>query len=1214
MKNRSRSILPLSVCALALSVVATAPAFGLQLTQDGAAAGVIVHNGNTDVAPRMKRRILGVHRDTIQPAVQELQDYLETMTGAELPLVASLEEAGDRPAIVLEVIAGARLPQASDADTGKQAYHIKTEGNRLFLRAANDLSLYNAVYGFLEDHLGCHFYSYRLRRGGHGASYYEGPGYEVVPERPTLEIEEIDDFQEPALASRGLIFRMGGFPWILKNRAIGVGGNTSGARASGHTMYKWINPKDEQVWTHTSEGRKRVTKEGLLEAHPEFFPMNKHGKRKPDTWNMGICGTAEELPGHLAERIIESMGDKPKDASALLGIGQGDGFQGCHCPDCRKLVHEQGSEAAPLIHMFNQTLDIVNEQYPNVEIITFCYFNSLEAPKKMKAHENLWINVVSSARSKNAAGDQMGPIQNNPGNADYERALKEWPHVAPDRVTVWHWDTYRAEWPSMFYIDDNVRYMVDCGVYGINPQTCGGPWDQLINWVYMRLAWNPDLDGDKLVMQYVKDIYGEAAAPHVYAYLQRGKRAYEDALWNPSAVRWSGWTRITMDKLFPESVRDEMVALMDKALAACEKNGTKEQIAELRSARADSIDKVVMEAANRIGPWGMVKYEGHNWFVPGASKHVPAIVQSNKELRTNNLAWITRYTRNKGGPVTELGGKGMRAVVCPALGGQLVSAVQAKSGTELLHARSAEAGYKDLFGTIHTQAWLPVTEKHANARAELQPTDGGWANVWTDFKTSKSFLKELTGGRARELRTETILAGKKFTTDNTLHRTVALAEDGLVVERSYTGSAKTPGQFSTRWRLAMPHPDKSRLTVSGGGIKELMDLRYAEPGGIRMVKAGERPPGYEGLDAMDEKWDAVKAVSDAQVVEFEVTEDEGTLEILLDRGDGQAAVVATPADGWSALKIKPVIGEHYVELILVGAPVEADGDRVESLSLPTQTLSAKAVPPAEAVADEAQPDPRIRVTGENTAVNEADGAELVWIPAGAFPRGSDSDNAGADEQPVRDIHLDGYWVYKYPVTVGQYKAYCRAKEIEFKPPWPQNMKANPEGDPDTYAVTVNWFDARNYAKWVAGDLPTEAQWEKAARGSDGREYPWGDEYDPAKCVSMENTLYEFNEGFRPVGSHPEGASPYGVMDMAGNVLEWTRDWYRYEYYAESPDANPTGPKHGANKVVRGGSSLYDWRFNRSAARFVQPPTVDNWTGVGFRVVLDANKDGSPKAE
>jgi hypothetical protein len=238
-------------------------------------------------------------------------------------------------------------------------------------------------------------------------------------------------------------------------------------------------------------------------------------------------------------------------------------------------------------------------------VITFAYFETLDAPKTLKPHPNLWINVVSSARSQNMAGDQMGLIAGNPANRDYARALQQWPRIAPGRVTVWHWDSFRAEWPSMFYVAENLRYMHQCGVYGVNPQFCGGPWVDLLAWLYLKLAWNPDQDADKLIRQFCEDNYGKEAAEHVWDYLKLAQRGYEDSLHVPSAVRWSGWTPTLRMKLFPPSLIDEMTAAMDRATAAAEKAGDRERLTNLIAARGQSLDVVLLNSIATEGqPWG----------------------------------------------------------------------------------------------------------------------------------------------------------------------------------------------------------------------------------------------------------------------------------------------------------------------------------------------------------------------------------------------------------------------------------------------------------------------------------------------------------------------------------------------------------------------------------------------------------------------------------
>jgi len=1153
----------------------------VEIATDGQPVAAIVHNGHTAVSPQIPEKPLGVQAGIIPPAVEELQSYLKQITGAELPMVASLEDAGDRPAIVFEL--ARRVPGASRGPTGEQAYRIATEENRITITAANVLGLHNAVYGFLEDHLGCRFYTHRREYHRHGVRRYAGPGFEVVPQRASLTIRPIDDFQEPAFASRGLIFQMGSYPWVLKNRGIGDGDHTSGARAAGHNFYHLLPPEDVK--------RRGEVIEGLFAEHPEFYPMTKDGRRQPDKWNMGICGTAEKLPEYLARAII---GDRPEDFSGVVAAAQGDGFVGCHCEACRKLVEREQSEAAPLILALNRTLDIVEKTHPKLQVITFAYFNSLDAPASLKPHNNLWINVVSSAHSKNMAGDQMGPIQDNPANRDYARALKQWPRIAPNRVTVWHWDTYRAEWPSMFYVAENLRYMHECGIYGINPQQCGGPWDQLLQWLYMKLAWNPDADADALIRQFLADNYGEAAAPHVWEYLKVGRQAYEDSLHVPSAVRWTGWTRTTMQKLFHADVREKMIAAMDHAQAAAQRLATEQQQANLMEARGESLDRVVLQAAGYHGSWGPARcaQDGKHWYVAAADPDVPACLM--RARRGKGMIQAAEHARKSGGPLVKIRAKAFTAAVCPGLSGQITSLVDKRTGCELLHAHGTEAGYQDDFDGVPVQLWLPMTGLEKDSRARRIRDEADWATLWSDFNNPHD----------DRLYTEVIFSPKEFDPGNYIHRTVQVTDNGLQIERTYSGERVSSEAISTHWRLALPESRKAKVSVRGGGIKELLDLRYAKPGGIRFVKAGQRPPGYEGLDAMDEKWDAITAVPDADPIELPLSDHGGQVEVQLDRGDGAAVVLTTPAAGWKAVRLTPRVGENRLEVTLVGTWPEAEADRLENFALPVQRLHTKSVPPGEEVpAENDGAPPRIRITGVNTAVNEVDDAELVWIPAGSFIRGSEAEVAGGDEGPQHEVYLDGYWVYKHPVTLGQYRKFCKATGREFEPMWGQSMHAEPVGNPNDYAVQVSWYDARDYARWAKAGLPSEAQWEKAARGTNGRAYPWGDNWDPTRCVSMENTIYRFDEGFRPVGSYPEGASPYGAMDMAGNVWEWVADWYDFDYYDGAPARNPAGPTTGSFKVLRGGSSLYDERFSRTTARFLAPPETKDWTPIGFRCVI-----------
>ena len=193
-------------------------------------------------------------------------------------------------------------------------------------------------------------------------------------------------------------------------------------------------------------------------------------------------------------------------------------------------------------------------------------------------------------------------------------------------------------------------------------------------------------------------------------------------------------------------------------------------------------------------------------------------------------------------------------------------------------------------------------------------------------------------------------------------------------------------------------------------------------------------------------------------------------------------------------------------------------------------------------------------------VRPADGMVMVRIPAGEFVMGDD-EAAAPTERPQHLVSLDAYWIDRLEVTNAQYRLCVKAGSCEEPRSW---TDVNFNGD-DQPAV-VPWDSADAYCTWAGARLPTEAEWEKAARGTDGRKWPWGNTFEANRAnISGEEDGYGFTA---PVGSFPEDTSPYGVLDVAGNATEWVADWWDAEYYSHSPERNPAGPPAGDQKVHR----------------------------------------------
>ena len=280
-------------------------------------------------------------------------------------------------------------------------------------------------------------------------------------------------------------------------------------------------------------------------------------------------------------------------------------------------------------------------------------------------------------------------------------------------------------------------------------------------------------------------------------------------------------------------------------------------------------------------------------------------------------------------------------------------------------------------------------------------------------------------------------------------------------------------------------------------------------------------------------------------------------------------------------------------------PVEAKLEAIplEGIELKAEALVAKHVEVREPTRGEAKmPAANVQTWG---------GVEFIRIPAGKFLMGSKDDNqlASDGEKPQHTIEiLDDYWLARYPVTNDQFAKFVEEAAYKF------SLEKNWKKKADHPVVKMSWHDAMAYCKWLdetlRGEikdmqvrLPTEAEWEKAARGEYGNEWPWGNEFDKNKCNSSEGE----KKGTTPAGAYsPQGDSPYGVADMVGNVWEWGHSLYKsYPYVAD--DGREDELASGA-RVLRGGSFRYSQGFARCAFRDFFDP-FDRSVFIGFRVVV-----------
>jgi formylglycine-generating enzyme required for sulfatase activity len=254
------------------------------------------------------------------------------------------------------------------------------------------------------------------------------------------------------------------------------------------------------------------------------------------------------------------------------------------------------------------------------------------------------------------------------------------------------------------------------------------------------------------------------------------------------------------------------------------------------------------------------------------------------------------------------------------------------------------------------------------------------------------------------------------------------------------------------------------------------------------------------------------------------------------------------------------------------------------------------VPPGTVALADVPPTPTVPVAGA-TRVWDSDGSVMVYVPEGEFTMGSPEGEGWPDEHPQHTVYVSAFWIDRMEVTNRQYRQCVDSGGC----PLPRSCDVGNLTYSDPYKAEhpvgcVTWIEARTFCQWAGKDLPTEAEWEKAARGTEGNIYPWGNEWDATKC----NTSESGNIGSTPVGTFsPAGDSMYGCADMAGNVWEWVADWYDARYYEGGVYRDPTGSEEGKWRGLRGGSWSYGNMRARSTHRGWGDP-AESREPTGFR--------------
>ena len=545
-----------------------------QVMKGKPAALVIAENGRTAY------RIV-IPRDATpsqEYAADELQRFIKEMSGARLPVVTDGEKPAGR-----EILLGnnSRLPglgiSVDWARLGKEGCLLRTAGNNLVIAGSPERGTLYGVYALLEDHWGCRWYT---------------SDASLVPRREKLILPGLDETIVPRLEYREVFWTEAfGGDWAARNRLNSANASLEEGHG-GKIAYKGF--------VHTMDG---LVPADLFDAHPEYFAMRDGKRRKDDSQR---CLTNPDVLYIATENVRKWLKESPE--ANIVSVSQNDNFNYCECATCHELDEAEGSHAGTMLYFVNCVAEAIEGEFPNVAVDTLAYQYTRKPPRTIKPRPNVIVRLCSIECCFSH------PLDGCPEdtNTSFVRDLKGWNELTK-RLYIWDYTTnfshYLLLFPNLDMLDRNVRTFADNGVAGIFEQGNyskggGGALSELKAWVLAKLLWNPELDGNSLIREFVKGAYGPAAVP-VMKYIGLGR----------DAIRESGehvriFDDVNRDYLNPVFLR-KADDLLEKAERIAARSGDRKLLARVRRLRMpvwytlaaqaiEPFDKVIKPAVKRL--------------------------------------------------------------------------------------------------------------------------------------------------------------------------------------------------------------------------------------------------------------------------------------------------------------------------------------------------------------------------------------------------------------------------------------------------------------------------------------------------------------------------------------------------------------------------------------------------------------------------------------